>query len=356
MIFFIILQSNSIFTHPLYPHKMVPSFYLRLYQWYESEKRILPWRETMDPYKIWLSEIILQQTRVAQGMSYYMRMTERFPDVSSLAQADEDEVMLYWQGLGYYSRARNLHKAAKLICEQSADHSFPGTFESIRKLPGVGEYTAGAIASFAYNLPYPAMDGNVYRVIARLHDCDMAFDTSAGKKYFHRLAAEMLDTERPRLFNSAIMEFGALYCTPTSPDCQQCPIRTFCLAAEHHTVELLPVRKPRPTLRDRYLNYTIYIYNKETLIHRREANDIWKHLWEFPLIETDKPQPKQKGQIEITHILSHQRLHARFQLIKTDALPHIEGTIAIPIEELDNYAMSRLTLKALEGLRVKGER
>lgn len=329
---------------------MSPIFYQRLYLWYESEKRILPWRETTDPYKIWLSEIILQQTRVAQGMSYYMRLTERFPNVQSLAEAEEDEVMRYWQGLGYYSRARNLHQAAKMVCAQSPDHTFPNTFETIRQLPGVGDYTAGAIASFAYNLPYPAMDGNVYRVLARLYDCDMAFDTSSGKKYFHTLANELLDREQPRLFNSAIMEFGALYCTPTSPDCEGCPIRTFCLAAEHHTVLLLPIRKPRPTLRDRYLNYIIYIYKEYTLIRRREKNDIWKHLWEFPLVETEKPQPKTDGEIEITHILSHQRLHARFQVKKVASLPKIEGTIRIPLADLDNYAFSRLTLKALETL------
>lgn len=331
------------------------TLYTQLYRWYESEKRILPWRETDDPYKIWLSEIILQQTRVAQGMDYYLRLTERFPDVRSLAEADEDEVLLYWQGLGYYSRARNLHKAAKMIAAEAHRyaHGFPDTYEALRQLPGVGDYTAGAIASFAYNLPFPAMDGNVYRVLARLYDCDIAFDTSAGKKHFHQLANEILDTTEPRLFNSAIMEFGALYCTPQLPDCEHCPLRTFCLAAERNTVELLPIRKPRPTLRDRYLNYTLYINKEnETLLHRREENDIWKHLWEFPLHETTEAQPHSAHSLSLTHILSHQRLHATFEVQKVEILPTIEGCIKVKINDLDNYALSRLTLKALETLRL----
>ena len=243
--------------------------YNKLIEWYEVNHRILPWRETDDPYKIWISEIILQQTRVAQGMEYYHRLITRFPDIQSLADAEEDEVLLYWQGLGYYSRARNLHKAAQLMKNHAIFHQAmrllgdkargEEIFAALRSMPGVGDYTAGAIASFAFNLPYPALDGNVYRVLSRLYDCEIAFDTTQGKKHFRQLAEELLDKERPRLFNSAIMELGALHCVPTVPDCSTCPLNTWCKALTNNTVELLPVRKPRPKVRDRYLEYTIYI-------------------------------------------------------------------------------------------------
>lgn len=335
----------------------------KLSQWYEQHHRILPWRETEDPYRIWISEIILQQTRVNQGLEYYMRFVERFPDVRSLASASEDEVLRYWQGLGYYSRARNLHRAAQTIVQrQSTVFDTPvdisdqaSIFQELISLPGIGEYTAGAIASFAFNLPYPALDGNVYRVLARLYDCEIAFDTSAGKKHFHQLANQLLDKEHPRLFNSAIMEFGALHCTPTSPDCAHCPIQECCLAYAHHTVELLPVRKPRTALRDRYLNYTIYCTpDMRTLIQQRTEKDIWQHLYEFPLQETEALLPVAAGvaQVDLKHILSHQRIHARFHIRKVEQLPPIPNTIAIPLSSLDDYALSRLTLRALDMLLV----
>lgn len=333
-------------------------FYNHLYNWYESNHRVLPWRETEDGYAIWLSEIILQQTRVAQGMDYYMRFIHRWPTVEALAAADESEVLREWQGLGYYSRARNLHKAAKLIVEsrearaESREAIFPRTFEEIRALPGVGDYTAGAIASFAYNLPYPAMDGNVYRVIARLLDIDEAFDTSAGKKLFHRKIEELLDRENPRLFNSAIMEFGALYCTPVLGDnCTSCPLQEFCLGYAHHTAELLPVRKPRPKVRDRWFTYHIYLCGDQTLIRRREAKDIWYHLYEFPCTESEGlKDERMKGErgIELTHVLSHQKIHARFIVHKVQKMPELPGTICIRWEELNDYALSRLTLRALD--------
>ena len=337
----------------------------KLIDWYEQNHRILPWRETDDPYKIWISEIILQQTRVAQGMEYYHRLITRFPDIQSLAEAEEDEVLLYWQGLGYYSRARNLHKAAQLMKNHEIFHQAmrllgdkargKEIFAALRSMPGVGDYTAGAIASFAFNLPYPALDGNVYRVLSRLYDCEIAFDTSAGKKHFHRLANQLLDQEHPRLFNSAIMEFGALYCTPTTPDCLHCPIQECCQAYAHHTVELLPVRKPRTPLRDRYLNYTIYCTpDMRTLIQQRTEKDIWQHLYEFPLQEAEALLPVAAGmaQVDLKHILSHQRIHARFHIEKVEQLPHIPNTIAIPLSALDDYALSRLTLRALDMLLV----
>lgn len=391
--------------------KQNPNLYRALYRWYDQYHRVLPWRDTTDPYCIWLSEIILQQTRVAQGMDYYLRFVGRFPDVRSLADADEDEVLRYWQGLGYYSRARNLHKAAKLIVERNW-LPFPAIWEQLRQLPGVGDYTAGAIASFAYDLPYPAMDGNVYRVVARLFDCDLPFDTSAGKRHFHTLIDSLLDRDHPRLFNSAIMEFGALYCTPTLTDgeggsaCPRCPLALYCQAHAHHTAELLPVRKPRPTLRDRYLNYFILLAPTQdaqktaetsssdgvaalfapfsdamptlfdapqntsfgaestalsTLLHRREGKDIWHHLYEFPLLESDHLLGTEEAtsllgtadwhSLDLRHILSHQRLHARFFLCRVDHLPDASDLFAdafpVPLSRLDDYALSRLTLRAL---------
>ena len=366
----------------------------KLNEWYEMNHRILPWRETTDPYKIWISEIILQQTRVAQGMEYYHRLITRFPDIQSLADAQEDEVLLYWQGLGYYSRARNLHKAAQLMKDHEIFNQTIGDeairqkvkgeeiFFALRSMPGVGDYTAGAIASFAFNLPYPALDGNVYRVLSRLFDCEIAFDTTQGKKHFRQLAEDLLDREHPRLFNSAIMELGALHCVPTAPDCHTCPINTWCKALANNTVELLPVRKPRPKVRDRYLEYTIYITpEKTTLIHQRKGNDIWKHLWEF--VETTSVDrlkndnidnlrgnqlpaalqgdnstqhyttlhhSTQPQAISLTHVLSHQKLHARFVIKKVSELPRIPDTLVVKLSDLDNYAFSRLTQKALSSL------
>ena len=339
--------------------------YKELEEWYEKHHRILPWRETDDPYKIWISEIILQQTRVAQGMEYYHRLVTRFPDIQSLADAEEDEVLLYWQGLGYYSRARNLHKAAQLMREHEIFHlsnveclklKDEEIFAALKSMPGVGDYTAGAIASFAFDLPYPALDGNVYRVLSRLYDCEIAFDTTEGKKHFRKLAEELLDREHPRLFNSAIMELGALHCVPTAPDCSTCPLNTWCKALANNTVELLPVRKPRPKVRDRYLEYTIYITpEKTTLIHQRKGNDIWKHLWEFVCAERTSEEAirrEAKGEktLELTHVLSHQKLHARFVIKNVPELPKIPDTVVVSLSDLDNYAFSRLTLKAIKFL------
>ena len=342
--------------------------YKELEEWYEVNHRILPWRETDDPYKIWISEIILQQTRVAQGMEYYHRLITRFPDIQSLADAEEDEVLLYWQGLGYYSRARNLHKAAQLMKNHEIFHQAmrllgdkargEEIFAALKSMPGVGDYTAGAIASFAFDLPYPALDGNVYRVLSRLYDCEIAFDTTQGKKHFRQLAEELLDREHPRLFNSAIMELGALHCVPTAPDCHTCPLNTWCKALANNTVELLPVRKPRPKVRDRYLEYTIYITpERTTLIHQRKGNDIWKHLWEFVCAERTGEEAirrKAKGEniLELTHVLSHQKLHARFVIKNVSELPEIPDTLVVSLNDLDNYAFSRLTLNAIEKLLI----
>ena len=334
-------------------------FYNRLYEWYEMNHRVLPWRETVDAYRIWLSEVILQQTRVAQGMEYYMRFVARWPKVEDLAAADEADVLREWQGLGYYSRARNLHKAAQIVVESGKwkAEGFPNTFEALRALPGVGDYTAGAIASFAYNLPYPAVDGNVYRVVARLLDIDEAFDTTAGKKLFHKHIETLLDREHARMFNSAIMEFGALHCTPVLGDnCAVCPLQEFCLGYAHGTAPLLPIRKPRPKVRDRWFTYHVYVQSDDvqgtkdiyTLIRRREnPKDIWYHLYEFPCEEgqTEDKYP-------FTHTLSHQKLHARFLIHRVQKMPSVEGTLTIPWSALDDYALSRLTLRALDTMQL----
>ena len=239
---------------------------------------------------------------------------------------------------------------------------FPRSFEELRALPGVGDYTAGAIASFAYNLPYPAVDGNVYRVVARLLDIDEAFDTSAGKKLFHKKIEELLDQDYPRLFNSAIMEFGALHCTPVLGDnCLSCPLQDICMGYAHGTAELLPVRKPRPKVRDRWFTYHVYLSTEDriqstdlfTLIRRREAKDIWYHLYEFPCEEHKGERLKVKGErdIELTHVLSHQKIHARFLVHRVQKMPEIPGTVCIRWEDLNDYALSRLTLRALDIIR-----
>lgn len=284
-----------------------------------------------------------------------MRFVARWPRVEDLASADEAEVLREWQGLGYYSRARNLHKAAQMIVANGWA-PFPTRFEDIRSLPGIGDYTAGAISSFAYDLPYPAIDGNVYRVVARLLDIDEAFDTTSGKKLFHQHIETLLDREHPRLFNSAIMEFGALQCTPVLGDnCAQCPLQSVCLGYAHGTAELLPVRKPRPQLRDRWFTYHIYTDGANTLIQRREAKDIWYHLYEFPCEEHSESSISnlQSSIFNFTHVLSHQKLHARYILHKVQKMPDLPGTVCIRWEELNDYALSRLTLRVIDTIRHK---
>lgn len=221
-----------------------------LLDWYAENKRDLPWRNTTDPYLIWISEIILQQTRVAQGYEYFLRFIKRFPDVVSLAAASEDEVMKYWQGLGYYSRARNLHAAAK-----SMKGTFPKTYAEVRALKGVGDYTAAAICSFAYDMPYAAVDGNVYRVLSRYFGIDVPIDSTEGKKTFTALAGEVFDKSRPADYNQAIMDFGAVQCTPQSPNCLFCPLSGSCRALSEGKVQQLPVKQHRTKTTSRYFNY-----------------------------------------------------------------------------------------------------
>lgn len=335
----------------------------RLVGWYREHRRHLPWRESDDPYRIWISEIILQQTRVAQGLDYYLRFTARFPDVAALAAAEEDEVLKYWQGLGYYSRARNLHAAAKTIVERFGGR-FPSRYEDVRSLKGIGDYTAAAIVSFAWNEPYPVVDGNVYRVLSRLYALDTPIDTGKGKKQFAALAGLLLDRRDPGLHNQAIMELGALQCLPRDPDCTTCPLASSCAAYAAGKVEAYPVKQHKTKTRDRFFHYLHIIYKGNTWLHRREGKDIWKGLYEFPLIETEGPldfaglQQTEAfrqlfagaGPLTITpgpsgvkHVLSHQVLYACFYRIEIEqAAEGLNRYLPVPAEAVEQYAVPRL--------------
>lgn len=331
----------------------------RLLLWYKVNKRELPWRDISDPYLIWISEIILQQTRVAQGYSYFVRFVDRFPTVQSLAEADEDEVLKFWQGLGYYSRARNLHSAAKSIVGE-----FPKTYSEVLALKGVGEYTAAAICSFAYNLPYAVLDGNVYRVLSRYFGIDTPIDTTQGKKLFTALANDCLDKDRPGIYNQAIMDFGALQCVPSSPNCFQCPLSNSCVAFEKGIVANLPIKKGRIKVTNRYFNYIYVRMGAHTFINKRQENDIWRNLFELPLIETDHaitdeellslPQflaffeagesphirclVKQKK-----HVLSHRIIYANFyEVTLPEESNAFSSFLKVRTDELEQYAISRL--------------
>ncbi|MDR1683338.1 MAG: A/G-specific adenine glycosylase, partial [Candidatus Symbiothrix sp.] len=260
----------------------------KLIAWYVENQRFLPWRGIHDPYRIWISEIILQQTRVVQGLEYYNRFIRRFPDVKSLAEADEQEVLKYWQGLGYYSRARNLHQAAKTI-QTEYQGVFPRDYQSVLYLKGIGEYTAAAIVSFAWNEPYPVVDGNVFRFLSRLFAVNEPIDTGKGKKYFTELAAGLMDKSQAGLFNQAMMEFGALQCVPASPDCTVCPFQAKCLAYSRNAVAQYPVKQNKTKTKDLYLYY-FHIGDSELLfLNQRKGKRIWQNLFEFPLIESETP-------------------------------------------------------------------
>ena len=337
-----------------------------LLAWYEANRRELPWRDTTDPYRIWISEIILQQTRVAQGYDYFLRFMERFPDVQSLAEAEEDEVMRYWQGLGYYSRARNLHAAAR-----SMNGRFPTTYEEVRALKGVGDYTAAAICSFAYQMPCAVVDGNVYRVLARYFGIDTPIDSTEGKKLFAALAQEMLDEHRPADYNQAIMDFGAVQCTPQSPACLFCPLAEGCMALAEGKVNRLPVKQHRTKTRNRYFYYIYVRAGAYTYIHKRVGEDIWKNLYELPLIETETPMEEAELYVSgkmtallgesvktlslrllckgMKHVLSHQVLYVDFyEAVLPDDATLPENFLRIPAEDLERYAVPRLVQLFLE--------
>lgn len=311
-------------------HKILimTNFPKQIREWYFQHGRRLPWRDTKDPYKIWISEIILQQTRVDQGLQYFHRFIKAFPSVQSLARASETRLMQLWQGLGYYSRARNLHHAAQTIVNEH-NATIPQTYEKINTLKGIGPYTAAAIASFAYNLPHAVVDGNVYRVLSRYFASDIPIDSSAGKKYFFSLANELLDKKDPATHNQAIMDLGALICKPTKPLCHQCPVSQHCAAFATGTQQDFPVKSKRTTRKKRHLNFLIIISDEHIVIEKRIGNDIWNGLFQFPVIESSEPftvarisdHLKIKNKIsslkitkllEKKHLLTHQELHSVF--------------------------------------------
>ncbi|WP_149274508.1 A/G-specific adenine glycosylase [Pareuzebyella sediminis] len=339
------------------------TFSQRILLWYGQNKRCLPWRDTNDPYKIWLSEIILQQTRVAQGMPYYLAFVKNFPTVHDLANAPEEKVLKLWQGLGYYSRARNLHTTAKIVVG-SYGGQFPNTYNELLKLKGVGDYTASAIASICFEKPEPVVDGNVYRVLSRYYGIDLPINSTKGVKYFKALARSVMDENEIRDYNQAIMEFGAIQCIPKSPDCSICPLNDSCIALQTKCVEKLPVKKNKTKVRKRYFNYVVPLTpSNGTLIKQRKGNGIWRNLWEFPLIESEKiiegDELTQNSELfsellnakiekhndqPIVHKLSHQHLYTTFWIARTDR--DIEG--AISFDELERFAVPVLIAEFLE--------
>ena len=325
--------------------------------WYGENRRDLPWRNTKDPYLIWISEIILQQTRVSQGYDYYLSFVSRFPDVCSLASAPEDEVMRYWQGLGYYTRARNLHAAAK-----SMNGTFPTTYEGVRALKGVGDYTAAAICSFAYGMPYAVVDGNVFRVLSRYFGIDTPIDSTTGKKLFTALAQDNMDESCPAEYNQAMMDFGALQCTPQSPTCMYCPLAETCVAFRTGMAEELPVKQKKLSVKTRHFNYLWVKAGEYTYINKRTEKEIWQNLYELPLVESEhelsqiellermKPWLTDDEEIQldlliqgVKHVLTHRVIMANFyQVTLPPGSSSFSSFIMVKPESLASYAFPRL--------------
>lgn len=324
--------------------------------WYNKNKRTLPWRNTTDPYPIWLSEIILQQTRVNQGLNYFETFLENFPTIFNLATASEEKVLRLWQGLGYYSRARNLHATAKFITE-NLDGIFPSSYEEIIKLKGVGEYTAAAIASFAFNEKVAVLDGNVYRVLSRYFGITNDISDSKSKKVFLQLANEILPNQNVNSYNQGIMEFGALHCKPQNPYCTLCPLQNSCYAFANNQQSKLPVKTKKIKVKKRYFNYLIFEHKNQFFVKKRIEKDIWQNLYDFFLIEKDKlheniqdffEEPifqsldvnkitiKKQGDT-YKHILSHQHIFAQFWLIKVESENfEIENLVSLSLDEIEN--------------------
>lgn len=346
------------------------SFGSIIINWYKKNKRDLPWRHTKDPYLIWLSEIILQQTRVEQGLPYYFRFSEKYPTVGALAIAKEDEILRLWQGLGYYTRARNLHAAARQI-KNEFGNKFPTDYSNIRSLKGVGEYTAAAIASFAFDLEHAVVDGNVFRLLSRYFGIKTPIDTGEGKKKFTTLAGKLMKSYPPAIFNQAIMEFGARQCRPASPDCEACPLNSSCYAYGKNTVSKFPIKKNKVKSRNRYFNYLVIKRQKSFFIKKRNEKDIWQGLYDFPLIETSKKINETSfiGSVEwkkvfknnkikvagispdYKHLLSHQKIHARFYEIildSKDVLSPPKGWLKVNNKNIGTFALPRLIERYLQ--------
>ncbi len=314
-----------------------PDFSRTVIRWYHRHHRDLPWRHTSDPYKIWLSEIILQQTRVMQGLPYYLRFVEQYPTVFDLAHAEEQEILRLWQGLGYYSRARNMHRTARQVVNEYGG-SFPPTYAQLLQLKGVGQYTAAAIASFAFGEVVPAVDGNVYRVLSRLFGIKTDILSSAARKEFTGVARQLISADDPATFNQAMIEFGAIQCQPVAPDCLLCPFSAMCYAFQHGAQNRLPVKSKKTKVRDRYLNYLVLEKGGKLAMRQRTARDVWQGLFDFYLVESPHPveeadelsshAPDAAKWLEIgrvalpqktyVHLLTHQKLHVRFWRIRLD--------------------------------------
>jgi len=336
-------------------------FIQTIHDWYILNKRELPWRIAPDAYKIWISEIMLQQTRVAQTIYHYNRFIAELPTVFALAEAKEDTILKLWQGLGYYTRGRNLHAAARLIVKKYHGE-FPGDYHELIKLPGIGEYTAAAIASIAFNQPHAVVDGNVFRVLSRYFGNNTPIDSEKGKKEFRNLAADVLDKKNPALHNQAMMEFGALQCIPKSPDCQSCPLNNSCFAAKHHMVIKLPVKSRKIKTTIRYFYYYIIMCGDYLLLQKRTEKDIWTNLYQFPMIETENEIPdtgilsteipwldddcainiKNVSAIK-KHQLTHQTIFARFIFVETNKIP-LPGPNFFKVHKKDifTFAVPRL--------------
>lgn len=316
------------------PNATEITFAPTLERWYEHHKRNLPWRHTRDPYRIWLSEVILQQTRVAQGKPYYERFVDAYPTIADMARADERELLRLWQGLGYYSRARNLHQTARHVTNELAG-KFPDSFHDLLKMKGIGVYTAAAIASFAFGERVPVVDGNVYRVLARVFGIYSDITTTGAKKTFAELAMRLIQPAGdPATYNQAIMEFGAIQCTPVSPDCLLCPLQQQCAAYLTGSQHRLPVKAKKAAVRERFFNYLVFVNGSRIALRERTGRDVWQNLYDFYLLETDEPQTDlpdlslpesvsnlvQQGCLSggpkaAVQLLSHQRIHAQFFLI-----------------------------------------
>ncbi len=338
----------------------------KLSVWFSVNKRELPWRETDDPYAIWLSEIIMQQTRINQGLSYYLKFIQNYPTVIKLAHAPEDDILKLWQGLGYYSRVRNLHHTAKII-SSNFNGKFPDTYGELIKLKGIGEYTAAAIASIAFNQPHAVVDGNVYRFLSRLYGIETPIDTTIGKNEFKKLANKLIDIKNPGEHNQAMMEFGSLQCLPKNPNCESCPFQKKCIAFTSNLTNKLPVKQGKTKVRKRYFNYLIIIDGNHTYINKRTQEDIWKNLFDFPSIETSKkdslkelclPIQERTGFEDIIlkevtswqkHILSHQQIHYRFiYIIGTIQKNKLVNLIKVNKKDIFDFAVPRLIDKELK--------
>ena len=332
------------------------SFTTTILQWFQANGRTLPWRETRDPYAIWLSEIILQQTRIEQGRPYWQRFMQRWPTVEALANATEDEVLREWQGLGYYSRARNLHTAAQQVVAMGG---FPTTLEGIKALKGVGDYTAAAIGSIAFDLPAAVVDGNVYRVLSRYFGIDTPINTTVGKKEFTELAQDLLlpalnrEGKGAGLFNQAMMDFGATQCTPSSPNCPSCPLADSCVALREGRISELPVKQNTLKIKERHLTYVYIRCKGQTALHRRPAGDIWQGLYE-PWLAEEVPCGAILLRQRVKHVLTHRILYADFYLWEPAERPSLpEDYFWIPEADIDNYGVPRLIEIMLESLNTK---